>query len=450
MKSKSKITLTALLILFVALTRGEAQFTYNAIDLGTLGGPTSTASAIDPAGQVAGFSLAADGSAHAYFYTNGTMRDLGNLGGAGMIDPTTGNQNGALGTNIRGEVVGFGAMEDGSLHAFLYADSQMVDLNAMADLSAGGFKVLTVAKAINDYGLIVGDGIMNTGDRHAFLLVPIGAATNVQGGPAVIPTKGGQWSYANDRWVWAASDGGWAYSGGDWQWNGPGSPPHHHPRTPPPPPPISVHTPFLTPIYGKTPVTSQLTPKLAPPPPPLTSRKTPFLTPAIGNASPIISKLTPPASTQPPTFNKTPFLTPAIGNASPIVSKLTPPAPTQPPTFNKSPFLSPAIGNASPIASKLTPPAPSPAPSVGNQPPVGGTPPPSALPSQTPQPSATPSPQPSASPKHHHAPTKKATPTPSPRAHTATATAHKSSSTPSPHPKSSPTPEGEHHHHNPH
>jgi hypothetical protein len=56
MNPKSKITLTTLLILFVALTRAMAQFTYNAVDLGTLGGPTSTANAIDPSGRVVGLT----------------------------------------------------------------------------------------------------------------------------------------------------------------------------------------------------------------------------------------------------------------------------------------------------------------------------------------------------------------------------------------------------------
>jgi probable HAF family extracellular repeat protein len=422
MNPKSKITLTTLLILSVALTRAMAQFAYNAIDLGTLGGPTSTANAIDPAGQVAGFSLAGDGSGHAFFFTNGTMHDLGNLGGVGMIDPTTGNKNGALGTNIRGEIVGFGATDDGSLHAFLYANGEMVDLNAITDLTAGGFKVLTAAKAINDFGLIVGDGIMTTGDRHAFLLMPAGVAAGAQEGPAVIPTKGGQWSYANDKWGWAASNGAWGYSDGGWQWNGLGKPPTHHPHTPPPPPPTPP-----TPPIRKTPTL------------------TPFLTPEFGK-SPTAGLGTPNAPTQPPSWHKTPFLTPGFGK-SPTTGLGTPNAPTQPPSWHKTPFLTPEFGR-SPTTGLGTPNAPpggsSPVPTQGgNNAPVSGTPPLSA----TAPPSQTLSPSPSATPTRHRPRPKKVTPTPGPSRHPHTSSpspqGHKTS--PTPHPKPSPM-QGEHDH----
>src|SRR5476649_2891264 len=154
MKPKTKIILTAVLTLFAALTRLTAQVSYNAVDLGTLGGPTSTANSIDHSGQIiGGFSLAADGSGHAFLYTNATMNDLGPLGSAEMLDVTKGkNQIAALGSNALGQIVGFSKM-DGSVRAFLYANGQMVDLNAVTNFSAAGFKVLRVAKAINDSGL---------------------------------------------------------------------------------------------------------------------------------------------------------------------------------------------------------------------------------------------------------------------------------------------------------
>src|ERR1700719_4050916 len=348
MNPKSKITLTAVLILFVALTRAMAQFTYNAVDLGTLGGPTSTANSVDPSGQVGGFSLAADGSAHLFFFTNGTMNDLGTIGGVGMIDPTTGNQNGALGSNALGQVVGFSKTDDGSIHAFLYANGQMSDLNVITDLSAGGFKVLTVAKAINDSSFIVGDGIMTTGGRHAFLLVAVGAAT--QGAPSVIPTQGGQWSYTNDKWVWAASDGGWWWEDNGWNWHGSGKPPRH-PHTPPPPPPVPK-TPVLPPVLNKTTI----------------------LTPVYGKTLLGNKPL-------PPVLNKTPILTPVYGK-TPLGNKLTPPSPSLPPVFEKTPGL-----GKSPITERLTPPAPS-----SPTPHPSGTPPhkPVRKPPATPHPSGTP------------------------------------------------------------
>src|SRR6266516_3426519 len=59
------------------------------LDLGTLGGNTSVAAALNDAGQVAGESRPAPGACtvaglcvHAFFWDGTTMRDLGTLGGS--------------------------------------------------------------------------------------------------------------------------------------------------------------------------------------------------------------------------------------------------------------------------------------------------------------------------------------------------------------------------------
>ena len=386
-KPKSKITLAALLIVLVALNCAMAQATYTAIDLGTLGGPTSTANTIDPSGQVGGFSLVADGSGHAFFFTNGKMNDLGTLGGATMIDPATGNPNGALGSNARGEVVGFSATDDGAIHALLFTNGQIIDLNAITDLSPAGFQVLRVARAINDSDLIVGDGIMTTGDRHAFLLVPADAEKS----PAVVPTQGGQWTYANDKWVWAASDGGWAYSGGDWQWNGPGNPPHHHPKPPPPPP---VRRSLISRRYMERLRSYRDCPSCAAAA--NSGRKSSALrysgSKSPGSSGSAATDLGRKSSALCYSGSKSPG---SSGSAATDVSRessalrysgishLVPPAPPPPTLIGKAPLFA-----NSPVISHLTPPAPSPGPSPvsspgGNQPPITGTPPPSALPSPT-------------------------------------------------------------------
>ena len=76
-----------------------------ASDLGTLGGPTATATAINASGQVVGSSQVGATNQgnpyaapnHAFLATNGSMKDLGTLGGANSV---------AYGVNAQGMVVG--------------------------------------------------------------------------------------------------------------------------------------------------------------------------------------------------------------------------------------------------------------------------------------------------------------------------------------------------------
>ena len=153
MKIKNNISFAALFCLLFAFTRAEAQLSYGVTDLGTLGGTTSTASI---AGQQ-------------------------NFNAAGMI-------------------VGSSTTSDNSEHAFLFTNGQMYDLNLLCDLSTSDFKVLTVAKTIDDCGLIVGEGLTNNGDKHAFLLTPT-------------PVDGGRWCYSCCQWVWT-QEGGMAVGNG--------------------------------------------------------------------------------------------------------------------------------------------------------------------------------------------------------------------------------------------
>ncbi len=54
---------------------------YRLTDLGTLGGPTSSAFHVNAAGQVVGASTTRAGATHAFLYTDGAMKDLGTFGG---------------------------------------------------------------------------------------------------------------------------------------------------------------------------------------------------------------------------------------------------------------------------------------------------------------------------------------------------------------------------------
>src|SRR5262245_62230329 len=68
--------------LYVELLEDRATPCYSITDLGTLGGTSSQAFALNNVGQVVGYAQTArDEAAHAFVYDNGTMIDLGTLGG---------------------------------------------------------------------------------------------------------------------------------------------------------------------------------------------------------------------------------------------------------------------------------------------------------------------------------------------------------------------------------
>src|SRR5262249_54307000 len=84
---------------------------YSVTDLGTLGGPTSAALAINSAGQVVGTADLDATHAHAFLY-NGALTDLGTLGGA---------NSSAHGINSAGQVAGSSEINAaGDTHAFVW------------------------------------------------------------------------------------------------------------------------------------------------------------------------------------------------------------------------------------------------------------------------------------------------------------------------------------------
>jgi probable HAF family extracellular repeat protein len=121
-------------------------------EVGSLGGPTSTAVAVNDKGQAVGHADLADGRVHAFSFRAGVLTDLGTLGGGSSW---------AVDVNQRGQVVGSAQQADGSERAFLYATGQMNALPTPEGASA-------YAASINRHGQVVG-GYRLAKTGHPFL-----------------------------------------------------------------------------------------------------------------------------------------------------------------------------------------------------------------------------------------------------------------------------------------
>ncbi len=110
-------------------------------DLGTLGGAISTAYAVNDSGQIAGAANTSAGYSHAFLY-DGTMHDLGTLGG---------NRSFAYGINNNGLVVGAADITGNQRQHAFYYDGTIHDLAAMLNISGD-----SKAVAVNSAGTVVG------------------------------------------------------------------------------------------------------------------------------------------------------------------------------------------------------------------------------------------------------------------------------------------------------
>ena len=136
-------------------------FRYNGVlhALSPLAGSFARAAAINASGIIAGYSSTVAGPLHAARWrSDTTVDDLGTLGG-----PTSS----ALGINSAGDIVGRADIGPSQPHAFVFKGEQMIDLNTMIDDQSGW--VLQAAYGINDNGVIVGEGLLN-GSPRAFRL----------------------------------------------------------------------------------------------------------------------------------------------------------------------------------------------------------------------------------------------------------------------------------------
>lgn len=171
----------------VIVTEQNPVSQYNLIDLGTFGGTSSRASAINRAGQIVGTATRSDEMERAFLWSNGVMQDLGlpvgfqrslaesinNLGqavgtslfpiratlwtngGATDLGLLNGEQDSvALGINDVGQVVGYSSTFGGSANvgrATLWSNGSIIDLGRLPTHGS------SAAYAINNAGQIVGE-----------------------------------------------------------------------------------------------------------------------------------------------------------------------------------------------------------------------------------------------------------------------------------------------------
>lgn len=125
------------------------------LDLGTLGGSFSYSYAMNDTGQVAGESLLSGDftSPHGFLFDGTTLLNLGTLGGVGST---------ALAINNAGQITGDLQTAGSTVEAFLYSNGTLISLGHL-----GGF--YSRAAAINQAGSVVGNSLTTAFDQHAFL-----------------------------------------------------------------------------------------------------------------------------------------------------------------------------------------------------------------------------------------------------------------------------------------
>jgi probable HAF family extracellular repeat protein len=162
-KNTCAFGLRAAMVCIVVLAGTGSVLEGGIVDIGDLGGGSSTPSFINLEGDVAGVSTLAGGASHAFFYSGITgMNDIGTFGATSSV---------ANGLNASGEVSGTA----GSV-AFLYMGATQTGFNV-----AGIASHVAFGHSLNDNGVVAGSEFIG-GGLHAFI------ATNQSGTPTDLGT----------------------------------------------------------------------------------------------------------------------------------------------------------------------------------------------------------------------------------------------------------------------
>lgn len=133
-----------------------------AIDMGTIGGTSFAAIAINSNGQATGTYTPPDGINRAFIWQDGIASDLGTLPGDNFAE--------GGGINNRGQIVGQSCSAT-TCSVFVWRSGVMTDLNAV--IRAGSSLYPIAAHGVNARGEIAGWGFQNaTGEQHGFLAIP--------------------------------------------------------------------------------------------------------------------------------------------------------------------------------------------------------------------------------------------------------------------------------------
>ena len=174
-------SLTIGLALFTAqagLSVAQAQTSYELIPLGSLGGGSTSANAINNVGDIAGCSIAiinGNPTGRAFVYRNGLMMDIGSL--------VNGGTSCASDINDSGQVTGTSATATGEQRGFIYQNGVMTSLGNLGTSSSGD--------AINNAGIVAGtanglsDDLVIGAFRYDVSLSPPQVSLGSLGGPVM-------------------------------------------------------------------------------------------------------------------------------------------------------------------------------------------------------------------------------------------------------------------------